>query len=195
MISSLSLRMNKYITSREFAGKKVIPFERIKEEYPPEEFAMFVAVGYSRANQGRAESYRQCKSLGYEFISYVSPRASFWSDVSYGDNCFIFENSVIQPFVTIGNNVTIWSGAFIGHDSRVGDHCFIAPQAAISGNVTIGAYCFVGLNSTLRDGITVAERTIVGVGTTLLKDTVEGQVYKNAGTELLPVSSDQLSHI
>ena len=50
-----------------------------------------------------------------------------------GDNCFILEDNTVQPFVTIGNNVTLWSGNHIGHDSVIEDDCFISSHVVVSG--------------------------------------------------------------
>ncbi|MCY7361589.1 MAG: sugar O-acyltransferase, partial [Ignavibacteria bacterium] len=36
-----------YITESEFVDLPVTPFEEIKKNYPPEEFELFVAVGYT----------------------------------------------------------------------------------------------------------------------------------------------------
>ena len=46
-----------------------------------------------------------------------------------GENTFIFEANVVQPGVTVGDNVVLWSGNHIGHDSVIEDHCFIASHA------------------------------------------------------------------
>ena len=75
-----------------------------------------------------------------------------------GDNCFILEDNTIQPFVTIGNNVTLWSGNHIGHDSVIEDHCFITSHVVVSGHVRVGARSFLGVNATLRNAITIAPR-------------------------------------
>ena len=50
-----------------------------------------------------------------------------------GDNCFIFEDNTVQPFVTLGNNLVLWSGNHIGHHSTLRDHCFISSHVVISG--------------------------------------------------------------
>lgn len=181
-----------FITERSLVGKPVVPFEQLRESHPPDEYAMFVAVGFRRVNKARAEVYERCKSFGYELISYVCSRAVQWGEIEIGDNCFIFENNVIQPFVRIGNDVVLWSGNHIGHDSTIGDHCFVASHAVISGNVKIGPYCFIGVNATLRDGITIAPECVIGAGATILKDTVEKGVYRGPSTDPMPIRSDQL---
>jgi sugar O-acyltransferase (sialic acid O-acetyltransferase NeuD family) len=173
----------RFIEARELLGVPVVPFERIEETHPPDECAMFVAVGFSRVNQTRREMYEQVKAKGYELISYVNSKAIHWGELELGDNCFVFEANVLQPFVRIGSNVILWSGNHIGHHTRIGDHCFIASHVVVSGNVTIGEETFVGVNATFRDGVTVAPRCVIGAGALIMKDTEEGGVYAVPGTE------------
>jgi sugar O-acyltransferase (sialic acid O-acetyltransferase NeuD family) len=178
-----------YMDGDELAGLPVVPFEDLERTYPPGEVAMLVATGFRGVNRVRADLYRQCKEMGYEFISYICSKAIHWGEIDVGENTFIFEANVIQPNVRIGNNVVLWSGNHIGHDSTVEDHCFIASHAVISGNVTIGESCFVGVNATFRDGITVAPRCVIGAGALIMKNTEEGDVYSVRGTAPLEKKS------
>jgi sugar O-acyltransferase (sialic acid O-acetyltransferase NeuD family) len=178
-----------FIEQPELLGKPVVPFKRLAETHPPEEYSMLVAIGFSGVNRGRREVYERCKGLGYELVSYVSSQAHLVTDVELGDNCFIFEANVIQPFVRIGNDVVLWSGNHIGHDSTIGDHCFIASHVVVSGNCAIGESCFVGVNATFRDGVTVAPDCVIGAGALIMKDTERGAVYSVRGTEPLDKKS------
>jgi sugar O-acyltransferase (sialic acid O-acetyltransferase NeuD family) len=179
----------RYIDEAELLGLPVVPFEGLTETHPPSDCGMFVAVGFSGVNTSRRLMYDECKRNGYELISYVSSQAHQVAEVDLGDNCFVFEANVIQPFVRIGRDVIIWSGNHIGHHSQIGDHCFIASHAVISGNVTIGDETFVGVNATFRDGVTVAPRNVIGAGALIMKDTEEGDVYAARGTEARPTKS------
>lgn len=183
----------RYIERDELDGLPVVPFEALPETHPPDRIAMFVAIGFSRVNEARREVYEGCRELGYELISYVNSKATYWGKLNLGANCFVFEENVIQPNVHIGNNVILWSGNHIGHDSTIEDHVFIASHAVVSGNVTIGESSFVGVNATLRDGITVAPRCVVGAGTLIMKDTIEGGVYSLRGTEPIEKKSWELT--
>jgi sugar O-acyltransferase (sialic acid O-acetyltransferase NeuD family) len=178
-----------YVDQADLLGKPIVPFERLTETHPPEEYSMFVAIGFSGVNRVRREIYQRCKALGYELVSYVSSEAHLVAGVELGDNCFVFEANVIQPFVRIGNNVVLWSGNHIGHDSTIADHCFIASHAVVSGNCTIGESCFVGVNATFRDGVTVAPECVIGAGALIMKDTERGGVYSVRGTEPLDKKS------
>jgi sugar O-acyltransferase (sialic acid O-acetyltransferase NeuD family) len=182
----------RYIEKPDLFGLDVVPFERLEERFPPTAFAMFVAVGFRRLNRARTEVYEECKRRGYELISYVSPQATRFPDVKVGDNCFVFEGNVIQPFVEIGNNVVIWCGNHIGHHVVIGDNCFIASHAVISGRVRIGSNCFIGVNATIRDGVRVGRDCIVGAGALIVKDTEDRAVFRGAATPPADVRSDQL---
>src|SRR5581483_6269501 len=115
-----------YLQDGTLLGLPVVAFDELSAEYSPSRVDMLVAIGFSRVNQARREAYERCKQLGYDFITYVSSAATVVSNVEIGENTFIFEENVIQPFVKIGSNVVLWSGNHIGHDSEIGDHCFIA---------------------------------------------------------------------
>jgi len=184
-----------FIKQERFMELPVVPFDKAEKTYPPNSFKMFVPISYRNVNKLRAEKYCQAKAKGYQLISYISSKATTWPGLVVGDNCFIFENNVIQPFVKIGDNVILWSGNHIGHHAVIKDHCFVSSHVVISGSVTVEPYCFLGVNSTIRDGITIARECVIGAGALILKDTVERGVYTGSPARLLRKSSDQLSGI
>jgi sugar O-acyltransferase (sialic acid O-acetyltransferase NeuD family) len=178
-----------YMQIRELLGRPVVAFEDMVKSHPPERVKLLVAIGFSGLNERRREVYERCKGLGYSFVKYIDSRAHQTGELEVGENTFIFEANVLQPFVRIGNNCVLWSGNHIGHDSTIEDHCFIASHAVISGNCSIGHSCFIGVNATIRDGVRVAPRCLVGAGATILKDTEEGDVYSVRGSERRDVKS------
>lgn len=184
-----------YISATEFCGLPVVPFEELANLYSPDSHEIFVALSYSKLNQLRKEKYLAAKALGYRIASYVSSHATVLNDGRIGDNCFILEDNTIQPFVTIGNNVTLWSGNHIGHHSTIHDHCFIASHVVISGGVDIGESCFIGVNATLRDHIKVGEKCVIGAGALLLADAEPEGVYIGPATERAKVPSTRLRKI
>lgn len=176
-------------------GLPVVPLEELHLYYPPTEFAVFVAVSSTKLNRVRTRLFRSVKGRGYTCASYVSSRAFVWHNVIIGENCFVFENNTIQPFVTIGDNVILWSGNHIGHNTVIRDNCFIASHVVISGFCDIGENCFLGVNSTVINNITVAKDGFIGAGALIQKDTEEGKVYQSVGTETSKVGSLRLFRI
>lgn len=166
-----------YLTDTSFLGLPLIDFAAAVERYPPDQYRMFVALGYAKMNKLRAARYYQARELGYQLVSYVSSKCTFLTDNPVGDNCFILEDNTIQPFVKIGNDVTLWSGNHIGHDAVIEDHCFLASHIVVSGFTHIKPYCFLGVNATLRNAITIAPETLIGAGAIIMKDTIAQGVY------------------
>jgi sugar O-acyltransferase (sialic acid O-acetyltransferase NeuD family) len=176
----------------EFEGRPLIPFEEILEKYPPSEYKMFVALSYAKMNKLREQKYNEAKTKGYELVSYVSSRCTYLSQFREGDNCFIFEDNTIQPFVKIGNNVTLWSGNHIGHHSVIDDHNFISSHVVISGHCHVESNCFLGVNSTVGHKVRIARETLLGAGVVVSKDTVEQGVYVPAKSVLLDKKSSDI---
>ena len=181
-----------YLVSDSFKNLPVVAFEAVEEHFPPSDFQMFIPISFKRMSHVRAERYREAKRRGYELISYVSSKATTWPGFKCGDNCFIFEDNTIQPFVEIGNDVVMWSGNHIGHHTTIGDHVMITSHVVISGCCTIEEHCFFGVNSAVRDEVVVARETVVGMGVTILKDTQPFEVYKSSGVEPERFRSDEL---
>lgn len=185
----------KHITEKEFLGIPIVPFEEIVKTHPPDKFTLFVAVGYSENNKKRARIFAEAKEKGYKLLSYVHSSTKLWKEFEMGENCFVFENNTIQPFVKLGNDVIIWSGNVISHHTTIKDHCFIVSHAAIAGNVTIEPYCFVGMNATIRNRIKIAKECIIGAGAVILEDTNEGEVYVAGATKKIDIKSDHLKQV
>ena len=184
-----------YIKEPEFCGLPVVAFEDVAKNYPPDSYDCFVALGYSKLNAVRKAKFLAAKDMGYKLISFISSRATVLNEGRIGENCFIFEDNTIQPYVTIGDNVTLWSGNHIGHHSIINDHTFVASHVVISGGVTIGQQCFVGVNATLRDRIKVGDRCVIGAGALLLGDAESDGVYIGSATERAKVPSTRLRGI
>lgn len=171
-----------FIKEDSFQGLPIAAFEDIKDKFPPKKFKVFVAISSTKLNRIRTRLYQSVCEMGYECVSYISSRAFIWHDAVIGDNCFIFENNTVQPFVRIGNNVVLWSGNHIGHNTVIHDNCFIASHCVISGFCEIGENCFLGVNSTVINNIFIAKDCFIGASALIQKNTSIGEVYQAVGT-------------
>ena len=167
-----------YIKKTTLGGKPIVEFEKLSEIYSPENHKIFVAITYGKLNRLRTRLYKASKEKGYEIVSYVSSKAFVWRNIEYGENCFIFEDNTIQPFVKIGNNVIFWSGNHIGHHSIIKENCFISSHVVVSGFCEIGENCFFGVNSTLGNNVRVGKDCVISAGATILHNTEDRKLYK-----------------
>ena len=185
-----------HIIKPTFHKLPVMMFEDIERHYGPDEYEMFIGVGYSKVNAVRKEKYLAAKAKGYKLASYISSKANILCDVqAIGDNSFILEQNNIQPFVRIGSNVTLWSGNHIGHHSVIEDHSFITSHVVVSGGVKIGEHSFIGVNATLRDHITIGKRCVIGAGAYISANTEDDSVYPGQRATPLAVKSGELEDI
>ncbi len=184
-----------YLASDCFCGLPVIAFEKLEQYYSYTDYELFIAISYTKLNEIRKSKYLEAKARGYQIASYVSSYATVLNQGKIGENCFILEDNTIQPFVTIGSNVTLWSGNHIGHHSIIHDHCFIASHVVVSGGVEIFESCFIGVNATLRDHIKIGEKSVLGAGSLILADVEPEGVYVSNATERSKIPSSRLRRI
>ena len=132
-----------YIKEEIFMGLPLIPFEEIEKYYTPKDFYCFVAVGYKNMNELRAKKLSQVKEKGFKTLNYISSKACTYNDLEIGENNFIMDSQVIQPFVKIGNNNVFYGGGVISHHSTIGNNCFFGAGVVIAVGTTINDNCFI----------------------------------------------------
>ena len=133
--------------------------------------------------------------MGYQFASYISSKAYVGYGVKIGENCFIMEHNVIQPFVTIGNDVVLWSGNHIGHRSIVHDHCFISSHVVISGFCEIGEHCFLGVNTSVANNLKIGDDCLIGIGCIIAKDVAPNSIMKMPYAQKQVITAKQFNGI
>ncbi|GLQ47148.1 hypothetical protein GCM10007862_21990 [Dyella lipolytica] len=178
-----------YLTQPTLADRPVVAYETLEAHYPPAEYDVFVAIPATHLNRLRTRFYQDAKSKGYRFATYVSTHAFVWRNAEVGENSFIFENNVIQPFVSIGNNCILWSGNHVGHRTVVHDNVFVASHAVISGYCEIGEGSFIGVNATFNDQVKVAADNVIGAGALVTHDTEPGRIYVGSPARAIPDKS------
>lgn len=179
-----------YCNNSSYESKPLVAFDDIETIYPPIDYKLFIALSYAQMNKLREAKYHEAKSKGYELVSYLSSKCTYLSQFKHGDNCFIFEDNTIQPFVKIGDNVTLWSGNHIGHHSIIESHNFISSHVVVSGHCHVESNCFVGVNSTLGHQVKLGKESLIGAGAIITKNTEEKSVYVPAKSIKLDKTSD-----
>lgn len=183
-----------YCDEDSYKNLPVVSFEALEQYFPPDRTKLFIPISFKGVNKVRMERFGEAKKRGYQFVSYISSKATYY-DTPVGENCFIFENNTIQPFTKIGDNVVMWSGNHLGHHSTIGDHCFITSHVVISGAVTVGEQSFMGVNATVRDNISIGKACVIGAGATVTKSLEDGAVIKAPKSVVCPFKSDSLKGI
>ncbi|RDC64122.1 acetyltransferase [Adhaeribacter pallidiroseus] len=174
-----------FIKKDSLFGLPIVAFEEVDKMFDPSFYEMHIAITYDKINRIRIEFYKQAKEKGYKLANYISSKAFVWRNVDLGDNCFIFEDNTIQPFVKIGSNNVFWSGNHIGHHSSIGSHNFISSHVVISGFCEIGNANFIGVNATMANNLTIGNDCLIGSSVHIVKSVKDGSLIK--GTPNYPV--------
>jgi len=166
------------IRGSSFRGLPIFAFEDLVINLPQDEYCLFAPLMAHEVNRYREKIFLRGKQLGYSFISYISSKATVLTP-HIGENCFILEGNIIQPFVEVGDNVMIWSGNHIGHHSIIESSVFITSHCVISGNCIVKKRAYFGVNSSLVDNCSFEQECMLTMGSMLsLKKTKEGCVYR-----------------
>jgi sugar O-acyltransferase (sialic acid O-acetyltransferase NeuD family) len=165
------------VSEPSFLELPVVAFEQLEKQFGPDEHELFIAVGYSDLNRSRRRFYAAAKEKGYRLLNFIHPSATIAKNCVMGDNCFVAEKTVIQPFVTVGSNVFFWSGNVIAHEAVIEDHCFLAGNIMIGGHSLIKEASFIGMSVTVRDKVTIGRENVIGMGCCIRKDTGDGEVW------------------
>ena len=149
-----------YIKSDKFLNIPLVPFETVEDTFPPNEYKMFVAVGYKNMRL-RKELYKKTIRKGYNHINYISSKAILDKSNIIGKNNAILHNVVLEPFCKIGNNNVINTNVIICHHAEVMNDCFIAAKALVGGFTIIKNNCFLGFSSTILQKLVIEDETLV----------------------------------
>lgn len=175
--------------------RPVVPLDDLVARFPPASHDAFVAIGDGQLNRLRRRHFDGCKALGYQLASYVSSRAFVWRNVEVGENCFILEHNVLQPFTRIGDNVTLWSGNHIGHRSVIEDDVFMSSHVVVSGFCRIGARSFLGVNSAIAHQVQVAEDNFIAMGAMITAATEPDSIYQGNPAEKRSISAKRFCRV
>lgn len=170
---------SEFLKENTFKGLPVVPFEELEKIYPPSEYLFFAPMTGVKMNNVRKRIYEEGKKKGYEYISYISSKATICGN-KIGENCFILEDNTLQPFTEVGNNVVMWSGNHIGHHGKIEDNVFFTSHVVLSGHCHVKERAWFGVNSTIRDGLTIGEGSLIAMGAVITKSTDTDGLYMGA---------------
>ncbi len=77
-VAAFTLDRN-FIKEDSFLGLPIVAFEDIEKLYPPSKYKIFVPMSPAKVNEIRAQKYLEAKKKGYNFISYISSRATYYN--------------------------------------------------------------------------------------------------------------------
>lgn len=132
---------------------------------------------------------------------YLAETATIIGDVTIGDDCSIWFNTVLRGdvhYIKVGNKVNIQDGAIVHatykkHPTNIGNSVSIAHGAIIHG-CTIHDNVLIGMGAIVMDGAIVESNSIIAAGAVVTQGTVvkSGSVYGGSPAKLIKEISTEL---
>jgi sugar O-acyltransferase (sialic acid O-acetyltransferase NeuD family) len=178
----------------EFHGLPLVAWEQLEDHFPAGSVKLLGPLSYRRLNEFRRERHLEGKARGYAFTSFVHPASHVYTH-DIGENSFILENNVIQPFVRIGEGVIIWSSNHIGHHAVIGDYCFLASHVGLGSGVRLGESCFLGGKAGVETGVEIGAASFLGGGAIVKRNLPAESVVPGQSDAVAPYSSARLKRL
>lgn len=110
---------------------------------------------------------------------FIAPNATIVGDVTMGDDCSIWFNTVVRGdvnYIHIGNKVNIQDGACIHctyqrTGTTIGDNVSIGHNAIVHG-CTLHDNVLIGMGAIVMDNAIVHSNTIIAAGAVVLEGTI-----------------------
>lgn len=160
-------------------GLPIVCFEQIKEKFSPMEYNIIVSFGYKNMVRNRQKKILNCVNMGYHIQNFISKDARVYTD-QIGSGVIIYPNTVIEPYVKIGDGNFFETSCTIAHNTIIGDFNFFSPGVTIGGDVFIGDNCFLGISSIITTGIKIESLVLIGAGVCVTKNLQKGTSLRHS---------------
>ncbi len=168
-----------YLDGDTHHGLPVVAWERLEARFPPDRVRLIGPLSYQRLNEFRRERHLEGRARGYSFASFIHPTVQNLAE-SIGENAFILENCIIQPFVRIGDGCILWTACHIGHHTTIDDHCFLSSQVGVASNVRIGANCLIGGQVGIDNALSIGAGSYIQSRAMIRRDLPAESVVRHA---------------
>lgn len=167
----------RFCKAPEFAGRPVVPLEKLAVKFPVNEAEVFAAVEYKWLNGARAGVLKELQALGYPLASFIHPQAHVDPTAQLGRHQFIMEGVTISYKATLGEDNILFPQCLIGHQAQVGNHNFLQPGLLLNRLAVIGNHCVCSPGVTVADGVKVGDWTYLKTGQVVEADVAVGTTH------------------
>lgn len=105
-----------------------------------------------------------------KFLSLVDPSVSTFG-LTIGQGTIIYKESMIQPYVKIGDHCVISSCSGIAHETIIGNYVFVGPASYVCGKVQINDEAFIGTGAKILPNLCVSKGTNIAAGAIVINNT------------------------
>lgn len=177
-----------YCHQEQFYGLPLVPYSKMEKLFPPAEYEVYVAIGYTDMNAGRKKVMERLLERGYSLPNYIHPSV-IRDGVTMGLGNLIFAGSILDMDAKIGDGNMLFQGVIISHDTKIGSYNYFSPSVALAGDITAGNQNFFGLNCSVKNGVRIGDCCLIGSSAYVSRDLKDGRVLLPAKSILVRADS------
>lgn len=129
----------------------------------------WVAIAIAETHT-RKRIFNELKAVGVPIATLIDPNTLISPYVSIGEGSIVCSGSTLTTNIKLGKGCVFLPGCFIGHDTVLGDWLSLMPYVTIAGEVTVGEGTFFGIDATVINKVSIGEWCYIGAGATVTKD-------------------------
>jgi len=145
----------------------------------------FIGLGSTGDTLPRRHLYEKARQHGFEIVSAIHPHAVIARSVECGLGATLMAGCILNPDVSLGENVVVNTGSIIEHDCVIGDHVFVSPGVRLGGTVTVEDGAHIGIGATVLQNIRIGQNAIIGAGAVVTRDVAQNAVVVGVPARVL----------
>jgi sugar O-acyltransferase (sialic acid O-acetyltransferase NeuD family) len=114
------------------------------------------------------------------YARIVHPAASLAGSTMLGEGSVVLAGVVATAAVRIGAHVAVMPGCVFTHDDVVGAYATLGAGVRLAGGVEVAEGAYLGSGALVREHRRVGAWSLVGMGSLVLTDVPDGQVWAGA---------------
>ena len=136
-----------------------------------------VCAGRGTSRRSIVERFDEQGIYSYRFATIIHPSVHVPRSCSIGAGSVLLAHVAITADVRIGRHVVAMPNVTLTHDNAIGDYATLCAGVSLAGLVTVGEAAYIGANASVREYVQVGFDSVLGMGSALLTDLPDGQIW------------------
>lgn len=113
----------------------------------------------------------------HRFATIIHPSVHVPRSCSIGVGSVLLAHVAMTADVRIGRHVVAMPNVTLTHDNAIADYATLCAGVSLAGMVTVDEGAYIGANASVREYVQVGIDAVLGMGSALLSDLPDGQMW------------------